>query len=166
MCWKQEGLAPPIRPLTQEANFGLCAITRATLVLSEPLHTFALQQTGHKLVRVDAARFHRHRASVPQSSLHWQQSSLVLELGTGGQSTRRAGEARALPPSPQLTLHVLHMQHQADRADEGHLEVRATVADELQLADVITERDSCTEQRFPPWVPETSYPAPLPPEAP
>ena len=52
---------------------------------------------------------------------------------------------------PQLTLHVLHTQHQADKPDEVHLEVGAAVADKHQLADVITEHDSCVEHRLLPW---------------
>ena len=76
----------------------------------------------------------------------------LLELGIGGQSTGRAEEARVHPPSYQLTLHVLHTQHQVDKVDEVHLEVGAAVADKHQLADVITEHDSCREHRLPPWV--------------
>lgn len=61
---------------------------------------------------------------------------------------RNAEEAQALPPSHRLTLHLLHTQHQEDKADEVHLEVGATVADKHELADVIVEHNSCIEHRL------------------
>ena len=73
---------------------------------------------------------------------------------------RHAEEAPALPPSPQLTLHVLCTQYQVDEAAEVHLEVGAAIADKHQLADVIAEHDSCVEHRLPPCVLGTSYPLP------
>lgn len=87
-------------------------------------------------------------------------SSLLLELGTGGQSTRSAEGPLALPPSHQLTLHILRTQHQVDEADEVYLEVGAAVPDKHQQADIITEHDSCMEHRLRPWVLGTSCPLP------
>lgn len=94
--------------------------------------------------------------------LHWQPSTLLLELGTGGQSTGSLEEALALPPSQQLTFHVLRTQHQVDKADEVYLEVGAAVPNKHQVAHIITEHDSCIQHRCPPWGLGTPCPLPSP----